>query len=55
MTHKRETAEVRRAERETLADPRNDRHASMLEWLGLETTSEFDPAAFDLAEVNAVL
>jgi hypothetical protein len=41
--------------RETLANPRDDRHAEMLEWLGLKAASEFDPAAFDLAEVNTVL
>lgn len=38
--------------RETLADPTHDEHADMLEWLGLETASEFDPEAFDLDDVN---
>jgi hypothetical protein len=41
--------------RETLADPGHDEHAEMLEWLGLQTASEFDPAAFDVDEVNALL
>ena len=27
----------------------------MLMWLGLEDSSDFDPAAFDLASVNARL
>jgi len=27
----------------------------MLEWLGLERGSEFDPARFDVDEVNAAL
>jgi len=27
----------------------------MLDWLGLESAEEFDPAAFDLAEINEVL
>jgi hypothetical protein len=27
----------------------------MLEWVGLEDPSHFDPAAFDLASVNARL
>lgn len=41
--------------RETLADPNDDEHADMLEWLAFEAASEFDPADFDVAEVNAVL
>ena len=40
--------------RETLADPAHEEHAGMLEWLGLDTSEEFDPAAFDVDEVNAV-
>jgi pRiA4b ORF-3-like protein len=28
-----------------LADPNDERHQEMLEWLGLENASEFDPAA----------
>ncbi len=35
-----------------LADPGNEEHADMLEWLGLDGSEEFDPAAFDLAEAN---
>jgi hypothetical protein len=41
--------------RETLADPDHEEHANMIEWLGLRTASEFDPAAFDVGEVNARL
>jgi hypothetical protein len=41
--------------RETLADPDHEEHADMIEWLGLRTASEFDPAAFDVGEVNARL
>jgi Plasmid pRiA4b ORF-3-like protein len=41
--------------REALADPAHDEHAEMLEWLGLENASEFDPAGFDLDDVNAAL
>ncbi|MCX7097232.1 MAG: plasmid pRiA4b ORF-3 family protein [Methylococcales bacterium] len=33
---------------ETLADPKHPQHEEMLEWLG----DEFDPEAFDLAEIN---
>jgi len=41
--------------RETLADPHHDEHADMLEWLGLQTAAEFDPAAFDMDEINTLL
>jgi Plasmid pRiA4b ORF-3-like protein len=41
--------------RETLADPAHEDHADMLEWLGFETAAEFDPHAFDVDAVNAVL
>ncbi|MDQ3630811.1 MAG: plasmid pRiA4b ORF-3 family protein [Actinomycetota bacterium] len=41
--------------RAVLADPGHDEHAEMLEWLGIVRASEFDPGAFDLAEVNAAL
>ena len=41
--------------REVLADPAHDEHADMLEWLDLEAASQFDPAAFDVNEVNASL
>jgi hypothetical protein len=41
--------------RETLEDPTHEEHEDMLEWLGLETAAEFDPAAFDADEVNVRL
>ncbi len=41
--------------REVLADPAHEEHENMLEWLGLERGSEFDPARFDVDEVNAAL
>lgn len=41
--------------RETLADPAREEHAEMLEWLGLESAAQFDAAAFDVEEVNALL
>jgi hypothetical protein len=41
--------------RETLEDPTHEEHEDMLEWLGLETAAEFDPAAFDADEVNVLL
>jgi Uma2 family endonuclease len=34
--------------RALLADPAADGHDEMLEWLGLDSTDEFDPAAFDV-------
>lgn len=34
-----------------IADPKNPEHADLLEWAG----GEFDPEAFDLDEVNALL
>jgi hypothetical protein len=40
---------------EVLSDPGHDEHEERLEWLGLDSAQEFDPAAFDLAEVNAAL
>lgn len=39
----------------TIADPGHEAHDHMLDWLGLECAEEFDPAAFDLAEINEVL
>jgi hypothetical protein len=39
--------------KETLADPSDEGHEERLDWLGLEDSSDFDPAAFDLARVNA--
>jgi len=38
-----------------LADPANQEHASMLEWLGLESADEFDPAEFDADELSEIL
>lgn len=36
---------------EVLADPTNDEHADMLEWVG----GSYDPAAFDIDAINAAL
>jgi Plasmid pRiA4b ORF-3-like protein len=36
---------------EALADPRHEQHGELLEWVG----DSFDPAEFDLAQVNARL
>lgn len=41
--------------RDALADPAHERHEEMLEWLGLRTAAEFDPARFDVEEVNGAL
>ena len=41
--------------KETIADPSDEEHERILGWLGLEDPSDFDPAAFDLASVNARL
>ena len=40
---------------EVLADPDHPEHKERLEWLGLDDASQFDPAAFDLDEVNRAL
>jgi hypothetical protein len=40
---------------EALADPHHAEHEDRLDWLGLEDAAEFDPAAFDLDEVNQAL
>ncbi|MCX5215535.1 plasmid pRiA4b ORF-3 family protein [Kitasatospora sp. NBC_00240] len=40
---------------EILAAPGHEEHDERLEWLGLDTADQFDPAAFDLAEVNSAL
>jgi hypothetical protein len=40
---------------EILADPGHDEHAERLEWLGLDSAGQFDPATFDIAEVNSAL
>jgi hypothetical protein len=37
---------------EVLADPKHPEHEERLEWLELDDASQFDPAAFDVAEVN---
>lgn len=38
-----------------LADPRHEDHEERLEWLGLSSARDFDPAAFDLDAVNDAL
>lgn len=40
---------------EALADPEHPDHEERLEWLGIDSAGEFDPAAFDIAEVNRTL
>ncbi|MFD5393306.1 plasmid pRiA4b ORF-3 family protein [Streptomyces sp. NPDC127097] len=40
---------------EILADPHHEEHEDRLEWLGLDSADQFDPAAFDPAQVNAAL
>lgn len=40
---------------EILGDPEHDEHDERLEWLGLDSADQFDPAAFDPAEVNSDL
>ena len=39
---------------EILADPAHPEHEDKLEWLGLESGAEFDPAWFDAGEINEV-
>lgn len=41
--------------REILADPAHPEHDDRVEWLGLGSPHDFDPAAFDLDEVNRAL
>ena len=41
--------------REILADPRHDEHQQMLEWLGFEHASEFDPTAVATEQINYAL
>ena len=36
---------------EVIADPNNEEHDEMLEWLGLEDANEFDPTRFDPKQV----
>jgi hypothetical protein len=38
-----------------LTDPEHEEHHDRLEWLGLDSADQFDPAAFDLAKVNTAL
>lgn len=40
---------------EVLADPQHEEHEDRLEWLGLESAADFDPAAFDLAAADKAL
>ncbi|MFB7223853.1 hypothetical protein [Streptomyces sp. NPDC056227] len=40
---------------EILADPHHEEHEDRREWLGLDSADQFDPAAFDPAQVNSVL
>ena len=41
--------------KEVLADPDHEEHVEMLDWMGLESAEDFDPARFRLDEVNARL
>jgi Plasmid pRiA4b ORF-3-like protein len=41
--------------REAIANPAHDEHEDILEWLGLDTAADFDPAAFDIADTNKAL
>jgi hypothetical protein len=38
--------------RETLANPAAENHQEMLDWLGIDEASQFDPAAFDSTAAN---
>ena len=38
--------------KEILADPNHDEHQNMLEWLGLDNASEFDPAAVTTEDID---
>ena len=40
---------------EVLADPGHEEHADRLEWLGLDSPDQFDPAGFELSEVSEAL
>lgn len=40
---------------EILADLHHEEHEDRLERLGLDSADQFDPAAFDTAEVNSAL
>jgi Plasmid pRiA4b ORF-3-like protein len=41
--------------KEALADPDHEEHEDLLDWLGLDSAADFDPAQFSLDEVNARL
>jgi hypothetical protein len=41
--------------KETLADPKHPEHEEMKEWAGLEEDEEWDSAAFDLEEAQAMV
>ncbi len=41
--------------REALADSAHEQHEEMLEWLGLQAAAEFDPARFEVDDVNRAL
>jgi hypothetical protein len=41
--------------RGALADPAHERREDILEWLGLQSAAEFDPARFDPEDVNGAL
>jgi hypothetical protein len=41
--------------KEILADPTHDQHRDMLEWLGLDDGSAFDPGAFDAKAIEEEL
>jgi hypothetical protein len=38
-----------------LADPMHPEHQNSLEWLGLDSAAEFDPAAFDAPAITKTL
>ena len=40
---------------EILTDPQHEEHQERLEWLGLDSADQFDPAAFDPAQANTAL
>ena len=41
--------------KEALADPDHEEHEDLLDWLGLDSAADFDPARFHLDQVNARL
>jgi hypothetical protein len=40
---------------EILTDPKHEEHQERLEWLGLDSPSQFDPSAFDPTQANTAL